>query len=313
MSEILVPNDDNKPDQQRRRPSSHVIAQLLGQPVPLDYPERLAQAQAWRDKAQKDLAGADAARRAGHLELSQQLTGQAAATELAATVRAATPRQLDALRREAWAELSAVDEEERAGDRFAGQGGLAGLLVSLIRRLVAWLFGVDILAIPAEKDQADANLKISILEALDLEGAARVEQRTELDARDEYLALKRSNTSAAVRAGVDVAIVDRIAGLLTGDSEKFSAWLPALRIAVPVAIEYSKRRPHLKFPTEFERAEVIFDAAASHGLHIPVEHRETLVEQMIARDRRDVEEQMAVDGEGGGGDGSQQRSRGTKG
>ena len=309
MSEILVPADDNKPDQQQHRPSSRVIAQLLGEPVPLNFPERLAQAQAWRDKAQKDLAGADAARRAGHFELAQQLTGQAAATELAATLRAAAPRQLDALRREAWAELTAVDEEERAGDRFAGPGGLAGLLVQLIRRLVAWLLGVDILASGAEKGQADANVKASILEALDLEGAARVEHGAELAGRDEYTALKRSNTSAAVRAGVDVAIVDRIAGLLTGDSEKFAAWLPALRVAVPVAIEYAKRRPLMKFPTEFERAEVIFEAAAAHGLHIPTEQRKALVEQMIARDSRGEEAQRASEGEGGGSD----RSRGAKG
>lgn len=301
MSEFLVPADDNKPDQQQHRPSSRLIAQLLGEPVPLEFSERLAQAQAWRDKAQKDLAGADAARRAGHFELAQQLTGQAAGTELAATLRAATPRQLDALRREAWAELTAVDEEERAGDRFAGPGGLAGLLVQLIRRLVTWLLGVDILASGAQKSQADSNVKASILEALGLEGAARAEQRAELAARDEYIALKRSNTMPAIRAGVDVAIVDRVAGLLTGDSDKFAAWLPALRVAVPVAIEYAKRRPHMRGSTEFERAEVIFEAAAAHGLHVPTEQRQALVEQMIARDRREAHEQQ-VDGAGGGGD-----------
>ncbi|MEJ6001053.1 hypothetical protein [Paucibacter soli] len=312
MSEILVPGEDNKPDQQRHRPSSRVIAQLLGEPVPLDYPERLAQAQAWRDKAQKDLTSAEAAQRAGHFELAQQLTGQAAATELAATLRAATPRQLDAMRREAWAEIVAVDEEERAGDRFAGQGGLALLLVSLIRRLVAWLFGVDILATDADKGQADADVKASILEALDLEGAARVEQRAELAARDEYTALKRSNASAARGARVDVAIVNRIAGLLTGDNEKFSAWLPALRVAVPVAIEYAMRRSHMKFPTELERAEVVFDAAASRGLHVPVEQRKALVEQMIARDRREAQEQFKADVEGGDDEGGD-RDRGLKG
>lgn len=129
----------------RHRPSAAVMAALLGEPVPVDWRQRLDQADGWRAEGQKRLAEAEAVKRAGQAEEAQRVKNEAAAYELCGVLRRCSPRQLEALRREAWTELAGPStEEERAADETLGQGGLARLVTKLLSLLLHWLFGIQL-------------------------------------------------------------------------------------------------------------------------------------------------------------------------
>jgi len=322
MTEILVPPDD----QQRKRPSSRVLAQLLGEPVPLVHTERIAQAQEWLDESAALIRKADEAVAAGNVARAQELTTEAAAYELGGTLRACTPRQLDALRREAWADLAAIDEEERAADRLCG-GGLASLIFQLLRRLLAWLFKVDIGGSgPPERAAVDV-VKPVVLDAISAEQRARLDAA----AHAEYFKINQKNLREAGRRKVDLDAVRRVESLLSGCAERAVDRLPAARIAVDVAAGYTaalaewerqqrqgqtlaqiaKSKTNAKPLTTAEieerqkvRADLIFRVAETHGMTFSDEKKRELFQALREQDKR--QEEQADDQD-------QVRQRGSKG
>lgn len=179
---------------QAHRPSPQVLAELIGQhrsPPPNAWRDRLDQAQSLRDKAQMLLAQSSAAQQAGHQDKAAELVQQAAAHEIAGTLRAMTPRQLDALSREAWAEIAASTDEEREAELRLGVS-LLDVVRALLRKLVLWLtfnqvdIGGPVAAASTQQKRAAEEGALDMLRAgINAELANRADARGQafLDAR----------------------------------------------------------------------------------------------------------------------------------
>jgi hypothetical protein len=262
--------------QQRWRPSLAVLAQLLGQPAPMDWRQRLTQARSFQDQAQMLRARAESAQGVNMHAEARECTERAATHELAAALRALSPRQLEALsRRASWSELEPLTPEEQEVDRE--MGGLVGILIELIRRLVLLLTlgQVDIGRPGQSEPTATAEAHQDDVETA-LRRGIEIEQCTRL---------RSSWPREAARAGIDVETVYWVESLLSRPgSEQVDDWMPVIRIALDVAKEYSAKRLALKFPSPEEKAAIVFDAAQRHGLVLDAAAREERLQAQLRRD-----------------------------
>lgn len=260
---------------QRWRPSLAVLAQLLGQPAPLDWRQRLAQAQAYQDQAQMLRAKLESARSTNAHADARDLVERAAAYEIAAALRGLSSRQLDALsRRASWSELEPMTPEEQEADRQFD--GFVHLLVEMIRRLVLLLTlgQVDIGRLgqsePVVARAHEEDVRSALRRGIEIEQCAR---------------LRATWPREAARAGIDVETVYWVESLLSRPgSEQVDDWMPIIRIALDVAKEYSAKRLALKFPSPEEKAAIVFDAAQRHGLVLDAAAREERLQAQLRRE-----------------------------
>ncbi|MBA4340873.1 MAG: hypothetical protein C0423_01840 [Methylibium sp.] len=276
------------PDTETQKPSSKVMAQLLGEPVPLDWRDRLDQAQSWRDRGQMLLAQARAAQLENDRQRAADLVQEAAAHEMAGTLRCLSDRQLEAFGREAWSEMAAQTEDERL------QGSIESLMQlvrELVRRILLILslgqldIGSTMGHAHVQADVVDLAVKDAIQAELQTRAAEREAERA---AQAEVLQIRDHRAPEAVDPGQ----VDHVETFLAGEPQRWADWLPVTRVALKVTEDYVtawEANPSMGFD---ETAQIIFDAAERHGLELDEERRAELVRLHLERERAAEEAEL---------------------